>query len=984
MGRMNLFALPPESPFLDSVAAAWLDLKGADPVGAADGLILLPTRRAARALAEAFLRRAEGRPLLLPRIAAFGALDEAPLALAGALDLPPAIGEAERLAALARLILAAGAAGAAAARADRAWALATELARLQDEAERAGIDLAAALPGVVPAQFAAHWQTTLAFLRIVTDAWPAWLAGQGLTNPAARQVALLTAQARAWTEAPPSRPIWAAGSLGEFPAVAALLRAIARLPEGRVILPGLDGEMAEKHFSALGTAHPDHADAGAARLLEAIGARRDDVRPFPGLPGPVPAERSRTLRRALLPAPALAWPDDAPAEIAGLFRLEPADQQEEAVAIALALRGAIEVPGARAALVTPDRALARRVGAELLRFGIVADDSAGEPLGETPPAIFLRLLATAAEEEYAALPLLALLKHPLCAAGLAPPAARAAARALELGVLRGPGPPPGLRALALAAANKRGGGELVRRLGVALAPLERARRQAQAAPAALLAALIESAEALAATDAEPGPALLWALEEGEALAAHLAELMPALSHLPPIPPAEFSFLLTESLAGAVVRTRRALRGRRGDSGHAEHPRIFIWGLLEARLQAAELMVLGGLTEGTWPPATDPGPWLSRPMRAALGLGSPEEAIGRTAHDFLLSALAAPTIVLSAPRRREGAPAVPARWLVRLDAMLAGQGRRLAEHPAVAWARALDHPAGPPRPARAPRPLPPLALRPRRLGLTEVATWLADPYQIYARHILRLESLDGIGEVADARNFGLIVHAGLAGFLGRFHAAWPGDVAGRIEAALARALEAADLPPHLAAWWAPRLPRIAGWVAEAEAARRAAGAPAAVALEQPGEWTLAGPAGPFVLRGRADRIERRADGRLAILDYKTGGVPTPAAALAGRAPQLPLLAAMAEAGTFGAAFARPAAELVYWGLSGGATPGRAIDLGRPADIPGLVAAAASGLAALIARFDDPATPYLARPHPANLVHSDYDRLARVGEWAEAEE
>ncbi|HUA76141.1 MAG TPA: double-strand break repair protein AddB [Acetobacteraceae bacterium] len=977
---MNLFALPAGSPFLDSVAEAWLGACGSDPVGAAEGLILLPTRRAARALAEAFLRAGGGRPMLLPRIAAFGALDEAPLALAGALDLAPAVGATERLAVLSRLILAAGGAGGAAGRADRAWALAAELAHLQDEAERAEIDLGAALPRVVPAEFAAHWQTTLDFLRIVTEAWPGWLAGQGLINPAARQVALLKAQARAWAEAPPVHPVWAAGSFGEFPAVAGLLGVIARLERGRVILPGLDREMCEEDFSGLGAEHPDHADAGVARLLATIGARRGDVRTFPGAGGMVPAERARTLRRALLPAPALVWPADAPAEVSGLFRLAPADQQEEAVAIALALRGAIEVPGTRAALVTPDRVLARRVSAELLRFGVVADDSAGEPLSETPPAVFLRLLAAAAEAEYAALPLLALLKHPLCAAGLAPPAARAAARALELGVLRGPGPPPGLARLA-AAADAWGGAELVRRLKAALAPLEAARAGREAAPGALLAALIESAEALAATDAEPGPARLWALEEGEALAAHLAELLAALSHLPPIPPAELSGLLVESLAGVAVRTRRALRGRDG----AEHPRVFIWGLLEARLQLAEVMVLGGLTEGTWPPTTDPGPWLSRPMRAALGLASSEEAIGRAAHDFLSAALAAPTVILSAPRRREGAPAVPARWLVRIEAMLAGQGRALAEHPAVGWARGLDHPAGPARPARTPRPRPPLSLRPRRLGLTEVATWLADPYQIYARHVLRLDALDGIGEVADAAHFGLIVHAGLAAFLGRFHARWPADAARQIEAALAEALAAADLPPHLAAWWTPRLPRIAGWVAEAEAARRRDGAPASVAVEQPGEWVLEGPAGPFRLRGRADRIERRTDGRLAILDYKTGRSPGRGEVVGGRAPQLPLLAAMAEAGAFGSDFARPAAELVYWALSGRTVPGEATSLGDPEEIPGLVAAAASGLAALIARFDDPATPYLARPHPGNLpAYSDYDRLARVAEWTVSEE
>ncbi|MGH7160934.1 MAG: double-strand break repair protein AddB, partial [Acetobacteraceae bacterium] len=488
---MNLYELAATAPFLDSIAAAWLDRAGQDPGRTAHGLILLPTRRAARALALAFLGQSGGRSLLLPRIAAFGALDEAPLALAGSLELPPAVGALERQSALTRLILAAESSGGLPGRVDRAWSLAAELASLQDEAERAGVDLRAALPDAVPEEYAAHWQGTLTFLGIVTEAWPAWLAEQGLMNPAARQVAVLTALGRAWQEAPPDHPIWAAGSSGEIPAVARLLAVIARLPEGAVILPGLDRAMAEEHFSALGRDHPEHADAGLARLLAALGARRDDVRRFSALAGPamagaIPEGRAAMLRRALLPAPALTdwapgdWaPGDwAPgdwaltdgqatsggAALAGLSRLAAEDQQEEAVAIALALRGALEVPGARVALVTPDRELARRVAAELGRFGVVADDSAGENLDETPPAVFVRLLAAAAVADFAPVALLALLKHPLFAAGLKPQDAREAARTLEIHLLRGPGPPPGLAALAHAAGRAGCGADLVRRL----------------------------------------------------------------------------------------------------------------------------------------------------------------------------------------------------------------------------------------------------------------------------------------------------------------------------------------------------------------------------------------------------------------------------------------------------------------------------------------------------------------------------------------
>ncbi|NVN32247.1 hypothetical protein HUK83_18130, partial [Endobacter medicaginis] len=89
---MHIATIPSGAPFLDTLAAVWL----AAPDDPGDGLILLPTRRAARALGEAFLRVTQGRPLLLPRIAAIGGLDDESLALgsgfgADVLALPPAV-----------------------------------------------------------------------------------------------------------------------------------------------------------------------------------------------------------------------------------------------------------------------------------------------------------------------------------------------------------------------------------------------------------------------------------------------------------------------------------------------------------------------------------------------------------------------------------------------------------------------------------------------------------------------------------------------------------------------------------------------------------------------------------------------------------------------------------------------------------------------------------------------------------------------------
>lgn len=976
---LNLFTVPPHLPFLESVARGWL-ARGDDPLTVSRGLILLPTRRSARALAEAFLRVGEGRPMLLPRITALGALDEAPLALAGALDLPPAVEPMQRLAALARLILGMAGAGGAPRTADRAWQLARELASLMDEAERAGIDLNQRLPEAADPAFAAHWAQTLDFLHIVTAAWPAWLADNGVMNPAARQVALLEAQARAWEDAPPAEPVLIAGTTAGIPAVARLLRVVARMPNGQVVLPQLDLGMNAEAWSGL---EASHAQAGLARLLADLDATRDDVRRWDNdAPGHVPPDRFPMLSRALLPAGALGdWMDRRPVSLDGLSRLKAADPQQEAQAIALVLRQALETEGARAALVTPDRDLAGRVSGALLRFGIVADDSAGEKLADSPPAVFLRLLLRAVASDLAPVPLLALLKHPMAGAGLAPSACRDAARRLERACLRGPRPAHGIAGLRQAAERDAPSLTFLSRLESCLEPALRFDSAMAIAPAHALAAVIDAAERLAGTPEASGPNRLWAAEEGEALATMLAELRAAVAILPDLRRGDLPGLLDAVLEGAVVRSRRALRGR----GGFEHPRIFIWGLLEARLQAVDVVVLGGLAETVWPPAVEPGPWLSRPMRQRVGLPAPEEVVGQAAHDFLAACCSAPGVVLSCPERRDNAPAVPARWLARLDMFLEGRGQALATDPAVGWAEAIDLPAGPPRPVRPPRPRPPVSLRPRRLSVTAIEKWLRDPYAIHAQYILRLPVLRPLEEAADAADYGTLVHDGMRRFLEKHGAVWPADAARELRTAMDQAIVAARLRDALRAWWAPRLERIADWVADTEANRRAIRAPAAIVAERKGAVEFVRPGGVFRLTGQADRIERYADGSLAILDYKTGTPPSKKAVADGLAPQLPLEAAMAAMGGFGEDVTGATDELVYWHLSGGADAGKTTELhaGAAGEMAHAIASARDRLCGLIDAFDQPEKAYLSRPFPDKALRfPDYEQLARVAEWSSA--
>jgi ATP-dependent helicase/nuclease subunit B len=579
--------------------------------------------------------------------------------------------------------------------------------------------------------------------------------------------------------------------------------------------------------------------------------------------------------------------------------------------------------------------------------------------------------------------LLALLKHPLAAAGLSPAACRTAARALEVACLRGPRPEPGLPSLRRALARKRtdpGVHHLLRRLDHCLEPTLSIDAAIEVAPAEALAALIDAAERLAASDETPGPNRLWTGEEGDALASMLTGVQKALRMLPPQPRSVLPGLLDAVLQGAVVRTRRALRGRDG----VEHPRLFIWGLLEARLQSADVMVLGGLAEGVWPPASDPGPWLSRPMRDKVGLESPENLVGQAAHDFISAVCAAPRVVLSCPTRRDRAPAVPARWLTRLEMFLRAD-RALRAHPAAVWVRLLDQPATGPRPVRPPRPCPPVPLRPRRLSVTEIETWLRDPYAIYAKHILGLAALDPLDQATDAADYGALVHAAMGLFIEEHGTRWPPGAAEQLKRAMARALADAGLRPALARWWQPRLERIADWVAEIETERRAKHRPAVIKAEVSGRWEIEREGGTFTLTGRADRIEGREDRSFAILDYKTGTPPSQKDVDAGLAPQLLLEAAMAGAGAFGAELTGPVAELIYWHLTGGFQPGevRLLFKGDTAAIAAGVDAARRELGGLIDRYDDPQRCYLSRPNPGRAPRfSDYTQLARVAEWAAA--
>ena len=967
---MNLWNIPAGRPFLDCLVEGLHVRVGRDPLALAGAQIILPTRRAVRSLREAFLRASDGALLLLPRLLALGDLDSDELDLAlpggGGLDLPPAIAPIRRELLLARAIRQRS----PEVLPGQALALAGDLATLIDQVhtQRSSFDRLTAL---VPAELAQHWQVTVEFLQVVTSVWPELLAIEGALDPADRRNRLIEAQIDAWGRTPPVTPLIAAGLDATIPAVADLLAAIADLPTGAVVLDGLDAAADDTIWDAArgDCTHPQHALAG---LLSRLGVERAAVPAWSSAPSLRNDERARLIREVMRPSSVSEhWRTLATLAAGatdGMTRLDLHGTHEEAAAVALLLREQLETPAATAMLVTPDRDLARRVAAELRRWGIEIDDSAGRPLGRTPPGAFLRLVADAVAEDLAPVPLLSLLKHPLTALGLDPIACRELVRRLETGCLRGPRPAPGLAGLR-AVAQETDAAAIVDRLTRSIADLA----LALAAPAATLADLIRlhiaAAETLAATDTMTGAERLWAGEAGEAAATFVAELAAAAVGFDSIDGADYPMLFEAALGGKVVRP---VAGR--------HPRLQILGTLEARLQSADLVVIGGLNEGTWPPDTGHDPWMSRPMRAQFGLAPAERAIGIAAHDFTI-ALAAPTVVLTRALRSEGAPTVPSRWLLRLETVLtalqlghlplAGNDRA----PVIGWQSLLDRPQSV-RPVAPPAPRPPLHARPRKLSVTAIETWMRDPYALYARTILRLNALEPLDSDPSVADRGRFIHTALARFIAT-RAALPVEQWPSLLIELGReAFGDSLLHPGVRSFWWPRFVKIAAWVIELEADRLPS--IAAIRPEVRGALVLAGLYRPFTLTAHADRIEQSVDGTLGIVDYKTGTPPKGSEVAAGYAPQLPLEALIAEAGGFNGVPAAKVEALAFWHLAGTRIAGAVCHL---EDIATLVSDAGEGLRRLVERFDDPMTPYLARPRPAMAPrYSDYEHLARVKEWS----
>lgn len=977
-GAPCIYTIPSGFSFVDILAKGILEEAGPDPLALAKVHILLPTRRACRSLREAFLKIGNGAPRLLPRMNPIGDVDEEELSFSfsGAeqeLAVPPSLSPLRRQFLLTRLIAAQGLTRGL----EQDMALAAALGRLMDQVYTQNLDLKNLPDAIDNKEFSEHWQISLEFLQLLSVHWPLILAEQGVIDAADRRNRLLNSLSDYWEAHPPQHRIIAAGSTGSIPSTARLLKTISALPNGCIVLPGLDQVMDEESWAAIDDTHPQ---ATLRNLLSELEQKRMDVAIWPA--ATKLSDEGKLLRHLtseiMRPADTTReWqtvkeridfsPEDLPIE-----RYDCATPQEEALTIALALRGVLEEPGKVGALVTPDRKLARRVAMACRRWGIEIDDSAGLNLPDTRVGAYLRLLMEAVLKDVKPVSLMAFCKHGLCRPKRQENWRSAIAR-LDATIMRGTAYDGGFRAYEVKIAERAEKNKDIDGLADTLSFIEAGLEQLCRLNDGTARPFREWCEAhLRAAEYFCDPEILWSHEDGEAAASLFPDLIEQAELLPDMNARDYLTVVETAMKAVTARPSFGL-----------HPRLMILGQLEARLLGADIMILAGLNEGTWPPKPSTDPWMSRPMRRKFGLPPLERSIGLSAHDFA-QALGSEKIIVTRSMRVDGAPTVPSRWLQRLETVLQAAGHApdsLSHGPLLEQARLLDH-TDIYKPVERPAPTPPVSARPRKLSVTKIDTWLGDPYSIYARYVLGLEPLDPLEKPFDAAERGTLLHT----VLDRFVEACPAELSAEaldiFMTIAAEELSKLPIGDDVRAAWLPRLQKTARWLVRHEHEWRTRFLPSG--REVYGRMEFQGPAGTFTLSGVADRIDLSRDGTAAaIIDYKSGGTFSLSGMQDGKYPQLPLEALMLEAGAFGDAPEGGTAALAYWVLNGSGEGGCCTcltDDSRNAKISVAKDNARAGLQALIDAFDREDTPYYSLPRPDRAPRfNDYRHLSRVLEW-----
>ena len=984
--RPALYTIAAHRGFADALVAGLLPRYSEDHFGLARLTLLLPSARAQRTVREAFTRLAgkeDQAGLLLPRMVVVGDLDldqslGTLLDPLGVTDIPPAIDGTERLFILARIIretMDGAPAGASLLRLARDAARTIDRLLIEEVNPR---DLLDETVVELAPNLSAHWQAALGDFARLYYRWEAEREQRGVCDAAARRNMLFRLAADSWKRSPPPTPIVAAGITSASPGLARLLRTVGELPQGAVIIPDLDLSLDEEVWDELGSAHPSEAHEGTPfgsgdqlthpqyhlkLLLNRMGVARDEVSQWhrKGVSA-APPERSHAISNLFLPPVASQRWVDLPSDkrrMSGVRMMEVATTEDEAQAIAVLVREALEEPSKRVAVVTPDRSLAQRIVNHLDRWNIVANDSAGRPLSDTAAGRVFLSLADVLSHGARPVELIALLAHPLVNFGMDRLDHLSQLRKVER-EMRGPAKGAGLEPLqrAIAASDREDAAEWFAQVEEALEHVLNISDRAELDLCEVLGLLAKTGERLCGT-------ALWSREDGRALSAFVDTIRQGCEAGFAFAPIEAARILREAMEEVAVRPP-----------YGGHSRVQVLGLLESRMNRADLVVCAGLNEGTWPATPSPNPLLAPPVLRALGVPGEEYRIGLAAHD-LASALGAPEVVLTRAARDAGGPTIPSRFLLRVQALLGSAARRHVEQGASALAEALvSAPPAPPYPRPAPKP----SAKQRRVPISATALdrLLGDPYQFYAQSILGLRDLDALDAEPSAAWQGTVAHE----ILERWHKARAKGEAADIDRLADRVLEEEGAAPLLIGLWRPRLVAALRWVTqEVDAAKDRA----VVAVEAKGRIELDG----VTVHGRADRLDRLASGGLAIIDYKTGKPPSAAQVAEGFALQLGVLGIIADRGGFDG-IEGPAERFEYWSLAkakddnphGFGYVETPVLEGRKRvgiEPERFVPHARAQLDRGIARYINGSDRFTARENPDYPAYDTYDQLMRLAEW-----
>jgi ATP-dependent helicase/nuclease subunit B len=967
--RQGLYTIPSGTGFLKRLAEGLFEMADGDDFALTGMRVLLPTRRAGRELRDAFLTLSKGKPLLLPRLQPIGDVDaeEIELYLSGygeiGFDIPPAISAIERQFLLAPLIQKKD----PSLGLDAALSLATELARLIDTVHTEDLDFTG-LQDIVPSTLATHWQKTLEFLEIITTYWPLILAERGQIDPADRRNRLLKSLATLWRDHPPETPIIAAGSTGSIPSAGELLKTIANLPQGVVILPGLDLDLDVDSWESITDTHPQ---ATMRNLLNRMDKTRVDVTLWPEAEGHF-SHRTGLIRSVMRPADSFGVTDKTTLSngLKNLNIIETATPREEAAVIALAIRETLETPNKTACFVTPDRTLARRVMTALHRWGIEVDDSAGGALATTGSSTFLVSLLRVIEENFAPLELLDFLKHDY--QRLIP---KEDIAIFEKYILRGSRPAEGIaglyRRLSIIEEKNKKLDAIVKTLDDCFASILTLKNNAYPLNE-FCQGILEAAEHFSG-----GKEFFWSRSESNAISNFIAGVMGYADLLP---------TMELRIFGGVFRELLTAENYRSDD--EPHRRILILGQLESRLINRDVMILGGLNEGTWPREAGHDPWMSRPMRQKFGLPPADRSTGLAAHDFA-EHVSSETVFITRSLKSDGTATVPARWIQKLKTLLNAEGITTdwsnGNH-YLQWVKQIDSPASAtPLYAAIPEPRPPLHNRPQKLSATWVEKWMKNPYRVYAEKILKLRLLDPVDQDTLHAERGSFVHDVLLEFVQAYPHEMPDSATHIIlEIGKRKLSDLENIATHWHYWW-PRFERLVTWFVDEETKWRKDATP--WIQEETGQveiYTNPVTGRKFIITAKADRIDRIKAGGAAIMDYKTGGIPSLYKIKNGAAPQLPIESFILGQGGYKDTALEPKL-MVYWKLSGSHSSAGEVKPLHQLDMSEIVPATEDGLNTLIRAFENIETPYIARASGGRLYDDEhaYAHLARTSEWSSGE-